>query len=550
MTFQRYETYISDYNLVTEIGQFRGSIIKDINSQRSLCYRFVNIRYAKPLVSRWRHAEAISSDYYYNADCKSFGKICPQPKIISEKLTSYNSDAEQLEDCLHLNIWVPAFVFESGTHRPENLPVLFYIHGGWLQYGNANEDPEVDPRHLLSSDSFDKKFIIVAPAYRLNLFGFLHSKNLLQEKEYRPNLGFWDQRTALEWTYNNIKYFGGDPNNITVGGLSAGSYSTFFQLAYEAYHPSAEQIIKRVILISNCLAIQPKTLREAEEQFDELCLVLGVDQNLTSEEKILRLRSFNSTKLMNAILKLKLHTFRAITDNIFISSTLLQDIISGNYAKMLMRKKVSVLIGEVEDEPELYSHLNTPESVKDLRTQLENYYPRQITDTLLNIYIPEGFYKVIEEKDNFRENLRLLFGKIIADTQVYVSGRGFLYHITKDGSYPSNHIFRYHISYLPSSVEDNIAASGMKGVIHASDLSIWFHAIHNNFSLEEQKNAVSFMRPITDYIHGKNIEDLWGAERVNQYRSFNKDGSITIEDNPLWETNIKIYNSIVKAQIE
>ena len=75
---------------------------------------------------------------------------------------------------------------------------------------------------LLSESGFDA--IIVAPTYRLNIFGFIASKELQDEAasvgQSAGNLGFWDQRAALEWTGKNIGYFGGDADNITVGGES------------------------------------------------------------------------------------------------------------------------------------------------------------------------------------------------------------------------------------------------------------------------------------------------------------------------------------------
>ena len=88
--------------------------------------------------------------------------------------------------------------------------------GGFLQFGNANG------RDLLSETPFDA--IVVGPAYRVNLFGFLASEEVVAESPNAPdlNVGFWDQRLALEWTYKNISYFGGDPGSITVAGYSAG----------------------------------------------------------------------------------------------------------------------------------------------------------------------------------------------------------------------------------------------------------------------------------------------------------------------------------------
>lgn len=91
------------------------------------------------------------------------------------------------------------------------------------------------------------------PGYRLNLFGFLSGEELQDEAERdgeaAGNMGFWDQRAALEWTAQHIGHFGGDPSNITVGGYSAGAHSAFHQLAHELYFvPDEQAVIKRTIM--------------------------------------------------------------------------------------------------------------------------------------------------------------------------------------------------------------------------------------------------------------------------------------------------------------
>lgn len=93
--------------------------------------------------------------------------------------------------------------------------------GGWLQFGTPN-----DTKLTSLLGETDCQCVVVCPAYRLNLIGFLASQEIEEEaqknKEHVGNFGFWDQRLALEWTYKNISYFGGDAANITVAGLSAG----------------------------------------------------------------------------------------------------------------------------------------------------------------------------------------------------------------------------------------------------------------------------------------------------------------------------------------
>lgn len=88
-----------------------------------------------------------------------------------------------------------------------------------MQWGSVNDRPEA-MAPLMSETGFEA--IIVAPAYRLNLLGFMASKELQDEAvkvgEVAGNLGFWDQRMALEWTAKNIGHFGGNASNITVGG--------------------------------------------------------------------------------------------------------------------------------------------------------------------------------------------------------------------------------------------------------------------------------------------------------------------------------------------
>ena len=119
-----------------------------------------------------------------------------------------------------------------------------------MQWGSPNDGPEAIAS-LLGETAFEA--IIVMPAYRLNLFGFLASKELQAEAEssgdIAGNMGFWDQRFALEWTAENVGYFGGDAGNITVGGYSAGAHSAFHQLAHELYFvPNEKAVIKRTIM--------------------------------------------------------------------------------------------------------------------------------------------------------------------------------------------------------------------------------------------------------------------------------------------------------------
>ena len=99
------------------------------------------------------------------------------------------------------------------------------------EVGNAYHGPRFDPADLLD-DEGGVKCVVVAVSYRLNLFGFLASKELRDESGDGSvgNYGFHDQRAGLEWTHQHIAAFGGNPDNITLGGLSAGKARYHFNM--------------------------------------------------------------------------------------------------------------------------------------------------------------------------------------------------------------------------------------------------------------------------------------------------------------------------------
>jgi len=111
------------------------------------------------------------------------------------------------EDCLSLNIWTPAL---DGEKRP----VMVWIHGGAFSIGGGT-----DPMYDGSALALRGDIVIVTINYRLGSFGFLYSKGI------PSNVGSQDQIMALKWVNENIESFGGDPENITIFGESAGAYS-------------------------------------------------------------------------------------------------------------------------------------------------------------------------------------------------------------------------------------------------------------------------------------------------------------------------------------
>lgn len=123
----------------------------------------------------------------------------------------------QGEDCLYLNVWKA-----EGTSA-EKKPVMVWIHGGAFVGGGTGMDL-FDCAELIRENP---DVIIVTVAYRLGVMGFLHLSHLPDGKDYpdTQNLGILDQLMALKWVHENIAGFGGDPNNVTIWGESAGAVS-------------------------------------------------------------------------------------------------------------------------------------------------------------------------------------------------------------------------------------------------------------------------------------------------------------------------------------
>ncbi len=168
----------------------------------------------------------------------------------------------QSEECLYLNVWKA----DDGTAGKK--PVMVWIHGGAYEAGGT-----VDP--MFDCDNFLKEnpdIIVVTVAYRLGVFGFFHLSHLADGKDYphAQNLGLLDQKMGLKWVHENIAFFGGDPDNVTIWGESAGAGSvTLLPLL-----KGSQAYFKRVIAQSGT----PALTRSAEEAIDctnELMDALG-----------------------------------------------------------------------------------------------------------------------------------------------------------------------------------------------------------------------------------------------------------------------------------
>ena len=188
---------------------------------------WLGIPFAQPPVGklRWRAPQPLKPSNK-TFDAKKFGFTACQD--IDENEGS--SGNPQSEDCLTLNIWTRG--------EKKNLPVMVFIHGGGFQNGGSS-----DPLYNGSNFAATNDVIIVTINYRLNVFGFVNFASVDSSFEDSGYLGIKDQVAALTWIKENIAEFGGNPDNITIFGESAGSVSVMLL----AVTPAAKNLFQKAI---------------------------------------------------------------------------------------------------------------------------------------------------------------------------------------------------------------------------------------------------------------------------------------------------------------
>lgn len=173
---------------------------------------YLGIRYAAT-PARWQAPEKPVTNNLAVIQANTYGSVCSQSGF--NAAIGYVASSGS-EDCLFLNVWRP----DNGTTT--GLPVIVWIHGGGYGLGNGQADPTYWQQ--VTGD----KFVFVAIQYRLGAFGFLSSADVYDNGVV--NAGLLDQHRALEWVQENIGAFGGDPNQVTIFGESAGAGSVMLQL--------------------------------------------------------------------------------------------------------------------------------------------------------------------------------------------------------------------------------------------------------------------------------------------------------------------------------
>ncbi len=215
---------------------------------------FKGVPFAAPPVGdlRWRPPKpAAHWEGVLKADRFSAGCIQDDVRSLGPWTEEYMHQGNYSEDCLYLNVWTGA------KSSREKRPVLLWIHGGAFTGGSGSVA-------LYNGEELARKGIVVVTTnYRLGVLGFLAHPELTRESDVKSsgNYGLLDQLAALEWIKKNISAFGGNPEEVTIGGQSAGAMSVSCLIA----SPLSKGLFARAIIQSGAtLANRSAHLSEAE----------------------------------------------------------------------------------------------------------------------------------------------------------------------------------------------------------------------------------------------------------------------------------------------
>src|SRR5579872_6175004 len=258
---------------------------------------FLGIPYAAPPVGelRWKAPQPAPS-WTGVFKATQFGHRPMQGHIWDDMIFH---DPGPSEDCLTLNVWTPAVKPE------EKLPVMVWVYGGGFIAGGTSEARQN------GENLAHKGVVVVTFNYRLGVFGFLAHPELAAESGGSSgNYGLLDQVAALKWVRKNVAAFGGDPDNVTIFGESAGSFSVSALMA----SPLAKGLFKRAIGESGALFSakrEPRPLADAEENGVKFAKSIGANS-------LKDLRTKPAKELLEATLKPDAVHFEADIDGSFL----------------------------------------------------------------------------------------------------------------------------------------------------------------------------------------------------------------------------------------
>ncbi|KAK5990040.1 Secreted lipase [Cladobotryum mycophilum] len=319
-----------------------------------------------------------------NINATAIGAGCPQDPNGSFAGITLPGGSNISEDCLNLNVVRP-----NGTTESDRHPVMVWIYGGGFWSGRATEFYTTPDALIAQSVANGLPVIHVAMNYRLGVFGFAQSGAL--KKEGSENAGLRDQRLAIEWIRDNIEYFGGDANKITIFGQSSGGLSVGLQIM--AYGGKKKVPFQQAICESQALETGITgdfTINAMKDVLNHL----KIKSDLNSADAVASLRKLDMGTLLNTSIATYTDAIMdgdiwlPVVDGDFIPDAPSKLITEGRFGK------VKTMIGWCQDDETLLTN-TTIKTAEETRQTLANFAPTMSTanlDKLLALYPSSEFH--------------------------------------------------------------------------------------------------------------------------------------------------------------
>lgn len=424
---------------------------------------FRGIPFAQPPVGnlRWRAPQDLAS-WTGVRQATTFGAACWQ---------SYSDDAfvwsrgefPRSEDCLHLNIWQPE---KTGA----TAPVMVWFHGGAHTGGFAHVE-------LFDGTELARQGVVVVTVnYRLGPWGFLAHPALAEESEQNStgNYGLMDKIAALKWVQKNIQGFGGNPDNVTIFGQSAGSSSVCALMA----SPLASGLFDKAIGQSAACLVKEKRDANGQQRGARLAqLALGESGAQSSEGQITakQLRGIDNQSLLSAMENSNWGEGSRIVVDGWVLPEAPVDVFNAN-----QQAKVPLLVGSLANE----GHELLPLNNALTESELDQYLSKTFADTAPKL------------KALYAEDLAISPGmalrEILTDAFMAMSMRGWAQY-NYNADQPT---YLYYMDYVPPVYQiylfddPNLNLPGgprSTGAYHSGDLAYVFNNVGKtgDFWLEE-----------------------------------------------------------------
>lgn len=374
--------------------------------------------------------------------------------------------------------------------------------------------------------------------------------------------GFYDQRLALEWIHKHATSLGGNSDNITLAGFSAGAHSAHNQALYEynlVKRAPRKPLFRRLMLRSNAAMVPAKTILEAKEPVKELYQLLDISSDFSPLEALDVLRTKSAAELIHVIPKLQLHTFRAVRgENEFVGNSWSSDMLGGDFSRWCKEEGIDFLMGESAKEESVYRLVNSPSEpnfAASLRRQLHNYYPLEVVDDLIKCYdLP-----LSSSSSSSSSEWANVFGHATSDSQIYASQRLLIDLLIEQGVT----VLRYQIAYRPAFLD--IYTPKNMGVGHSFDDSLWWFSKAALLECKEQtqieketllKTYRQWLQSFAAFIHGSaTVQQEWYGSNfrdkdVKQGRIWKRlgpDGSVTVVSDHRWNEKSKVVECLRRA---